>query len=116
MNSKHFQFKEFGCRCCGESKVARELLVLLELVRLKFGKAVIITSGYRCKNHNDNVGSNDRSQHRLGTACDIVIKGVSPKVVYEYLNTTFPDHYGFGLYVKSGFVHIDVREGKKGRW
>lgn len=115
--SKHFQIKEFGCRHCGDvQNLSSELLAVLELVRLKFGKPVTVTSGYRCKVHNDNVGSTDASQHRKGTAADIVIKGVKPKEIYDYVNDTFPDSYGLGLYTNSGFVHIDVKQGKKRRW
>ncbi len=113
--SKHFKEHEFGCKHCGEVKnLSTELLVLLELVRLKFGKPVTVTSGYRCKVHNDNVGSTDASQHRLGTAADIVISGVAPHTIFNYLDDTFPNQYGLGLY--KGFTHIDTKQGKKRRW
>lgn len=113
--TKHFKEHEFGCRHCGEvENLSTELLAVLELVRLKFGKPVTVTSGYRCKVHNDNVGSTDASQHRLGTAADIVISGVAPHTIFNYLDDTFPNQYGLGLY-SSGFVHIDVRS-KKARW
>ena len=46
--SLHIKRHEFACNHCGENaKIASELYVLLELVRLRFGgKPLVITSGY----------------------------------------------------------------------
>jgi len=45
------------------------------------GKAIIVSSGFRCKALNDAVGSKDTSQHRLGAACDFRVPGMSPDEV-----------------------------------
>lgn len=111
--SKHFKPSEFACKHCGEQRPNNELVAALELVRLKFNAPVIITSGYRCPDHNENVGGAPKSKHVDGIAADIKVKGVEPKEVYDYLNETFPTCYGVGLY--SGWVHIDVRP-SKARW
>lgn len=114
MNSKHFKEEEFGCNCCGTTaNLNRELFPILELVRLKFGKPVIVTSGVRCSTHNKNVGGSKHSQHLAGNAADIVVRGVPAHEVYDFLNETFPNCYGVGKYVQS--THIDVRQGKA-RW
>ena len=112
--SKYFKPQEFVCKCgCGEAEVAENLLRELDKIREHFGVPVSITSGRRCKKHNAKVGGATNSQHVLGTAADIVVKGVSPDKVYKYLSTTYPDRYGIGLY--KSFTHFDVRP-QKARW
>lgn len=113
MKTAHFKDKEFACKHCGEIKLDSHLLAILELVRLRYGKPVIITSGYRCETHNKNVGGAPKSKHMLGIAADIKVKNVEPSEVYRFLNDTFPSSLGIGLY--SGWVHVDTRE-ERARW
>jgi uncharacterized protein YcbK (DUF882 family) len=122
MNTKHFKEREFRCKCT-KCKVRKSqpvpigLVAILELVRLKFGSAVTITSSQRCEEHNKTVGGSDRSQHKLCTAADIKVRGIEPQEVYSFLDSLFPDNLGLGLYYRMGkrFVHVDIREGKA-RW
>lgn len=113
MNTKHFKSSEFACRHCGETKINSELIVVLELVRMHFNSPVTINSSYRCPTHNKAVGGADKSQHLLGTAADIVVKGVTPAAVYQFVDTVFPNSYGLGRY--DNFTHVDVRN-YKARW
>ena len=84
--SKNFKAKEFACKHCGEENHDPHLIAVLELVRLKFNSPVIITSGYRCQDHNANVGGAPKSKHVDGIAADIKVKGVSPIKVFEFLD------------------------------
>jgi uncharacterized protein YcbK (DUF882 family) len=59
------------------------LAELLEQVRGLLGKAIMINSGYRCKQINDAVGSKDTSQHRIGCAADIRVVGMTPDKVVK---------------------------------
>ena len=47
---------------------------ILQPVRDKYGKSIIITSGYRCQELNKLVKGASSSQHKLGEAADIVHK------------------------------------------
>lgn len=110
--SEHFREEEFACRCgCGEKDVSPDLVLLLEAVREHFNAPIHVLSGRRCESHNRAVGGAKHSQHLLGTAADIVIRGVSPDDVFAYLD---PIHRG-GLGKYSSFTHLDVR-GSKARW
>lgn len=119
--SQNFRLSEFTCNHCNSMeghKVPDELLEILEDVRAHFGNAVVtINSGYRCKIHNDNVGSSDGSWHRYHTlgegAADIVVSGISPSEVHKYLTSKYPSKYGIGRY--SSFTHID-NDANKRRW
>jgi len=112
--SAHFARPEFACRCgCGFDTVDSQLLEALEATRQHFGAPVIITSAARCETHNRNVGGSPNSQHRLGRAADIEVKGVPPGTVALYLEATFAGRYGIGRY--KTFTHIDTR-GAPARW
>jgi len=113
--SPFFKRNEFKCKCgdCKFEAVDHELLVVLEDVRMWFDEPVTITSGIRCPDHNLAVGGAPDSQHVHGLAADIKVKDIEPEEVYRYLDTKYPTKYGIGLY--SGWVHIDVREGRS-RW
>ena len=112
--SEHFSRHEFACKCgCGFDTVDAELLTVLEDVRERFGREVRVNSGCRCKAHNDKISGGKRSQHLIGRAADIVVRGVDPAVVYRYLEKTYVDKYGLGRYMD--FVHVDTRL-KRARW
>lgn len=118
--SAHFIESEFYCKCdkCKADpgrrvKVNPLLIEELEKIRSYFGLPVIINSGVRCPEHNAEVGGKPHSQHLLGNAADIVIRGVCPRVIYSYINVVYPNKYGAGLY--KTFVHFDVRP-TKARW
>jgi len=113
--SKNFSTDEFVCHCgyCDYSIVSHELIDVLQDVRDHFDTTVSILSGIRCKEHNTEVGGAKRSQHLLGTAADITVKGVSHLLVQEYLLSLYPDKYGIGKY--KSFTHVDVRK-NRARW
>lgn len=112
--NKYFKRGEFACKCgCGFSVVDVELLEVLTDVRKHFNLPITINSACRCEEHNKAVGGADGSKHKLGIAADIVVRGVSPNTVHEYLVNKHPGRYGIGKY--NTFTHIDVRDGNA-RW
>lgn len=106
-----FKRSELKCKCgCGKDTVDYELLLVLDLIRMHFDAPVIINSGNRCFFYNSKIGGSSKSQHLLSKAADIVVKGVKPNDVYNYLNAIYPEYYGLGNY--KTFTHIDVRSTK----
>ena len=117
--SPHFRYSEFDCNHCGKygDLISAELVGVLEELRAHFGgKAVTINSGVRCDFHNQNVGGATNSRHKIenADAADIVVAGVAPSTVHEYLTQEYPGQYGIGRY--SSFTHIDTRPGGAARW
>ena len=106
--SENFSRSEFECRCgCEKDTVDVELILALELVRSKFKRPILITSGARCKEHNTLVGGVGKSQHLECKAADFIVKDTSPTEVYEKLLNLFPGKYGIGNYRR--WTHLDVR-------
>lgn len=109
--SANFNSTEFDCKgagCCNSTKISKQLITYLQLIRNHFGKPVKINSGYRCQKHNSAVGGAKASKHTLGQAADIRIDGVEPKEVAKYAESI--GIKGIGLY--DSFVHIDTRTTK----
>ena len=114
--SAHFDSTEFDCHgsgCCSKTIVNQKLIEFLEQIREHFNAPITITSAYRCITHNSNVGGATGSRHSKGDAADIVVKGVTPRVVAQYAESI--GILGIGLYETQSdgyFVHIDTRDYK----
>ena len=87
-------------------------LRIVDDLRASFGKPCTILSSYRSPGYNKTVGGASLSQHKEFTALDITFDGVSPQQVYDRLiewRKAGKFTGGLGLYLSSGFVHIDTR-------
>ena len=79
----NFTKEEFKCQCGGRycdgypDGVDSALVDMLQKIRDKYNKPVILTSGLRCKQHNYNVGGVGNSRHINGKAADFYVSGVS---------------------------------------
>ena len=75
MNTWHFTPKELGIgdEISWDAIAAMKELVgnILEPLRLKYGKAIKVNSGWRSVEHNAVVGGAPNSQHLFGEAADI---------------------------------------------
>lgn len=116
-----FAVREFRCRDGTDTIMIDDgLVVLLQCIREHFGKAVVITSGYRTAAHNAKVGGAKSSQHLLGRAADIQVQDTDPLTVAAYAESLMPGWGGVGRYPAKagrakGWVHVDTRASKS-RW
>ena len=100
----------------GEIKNLTDLCYgVLEPVRAKFDKPIIITSGYRSEELCEAIGSKKTSQHAKGQAVDFEIAGVSNLAVALWLtnNVDFDQlilEYWTGE-ANSGWIHCSFVEG-----
>lgn len=117
----NFRVREFRCKDGSDPIFVDDALVsILQQIREHFGKALIITSGYRTPAHNKASGGAAYSQHLYGRAADFKVAGVGPDTVAAYAETLLPDRGGIGVYPPKagraeGWVHIDTRASKS-RW
>lgn len=118
--SKNFTRKDFKCPCgCTRQMVDSELVEKLQAIRDKLGKAIKVTSGYRCIKHNASkaVGGSPNSKHRYGMAADWRTENRSINPVALGILAQAVGFGGIGIYWHSrgAFVHADTR-GTKATW
>lgn len=114
--SPHFSRHEFACKDgCGFDTMDYATVQILEEVREHFGVPVTINSGCRCVSHNKAVGGASGSQHVYGRAVDIVVQGVAPSEVADWLERgPMVGRGGVGRY--PSFTHVDSRTSGPARW
>ncbi|WBK39772.1 endolysin [Desulfofustis phage LS06-2018-MD01] len=104
----NFSRLEFACKCgCGFDTIDYAQLVELQTIRTLSNGKIIITSGCRCVNYNEWIDGAPKSQHLIGRATDIISEVLSPKQLFDLLNT-LKDGKG-GLILYDDFVHTDSR-------
>jgi uncharacterized protein YcbK (DUF882 family) len=84
-----------------------ELLRILKIVERRYGKPVMVTSGYRSPNRNRRAGGVRNSTHVYCKAADIQVDGVSKWDLSKFLRTV-DRRGGVGTYCRTESVHIDV--------
>ena len=102
----NFAATEFVCTHCNALKISPIVLDFLQSYRTHTGKSVVITSAYRCPEHNNSVSSTgEDGPHTTGFAIDI---STNTQSQYELLR--FGLHYTprpLGLGIAKSFTHLD---------
>jgi len=106
---KYFKLEDFACKCgCGMNKMQESFIRKLDDLREEVGFPLMVTSGYRCPEHNRKVSSTgERGPHTTGRAADLgVDRGKALKVLEVALKGTFT---GIGIQQKGAgrFIHLD---------
>ena len=119
--AKYFKDIELACKCrrcagqvnTGPNGIDPKLYDLLDRIRERTGYPIYINSGYRCPEHNAEVGGVPDSQHVQGIAADIRSEMIGVERLAQIAEEEGAD--GIGIYNDEGFVHVDMR-GYKARW
>jgi uncharacterized protein YcbK (DUF882 family) len=100
------------CRVTGrEVAIDPTLVRVLTQISAAFERPLQLISGYRAPHTLDTQPS---SQHALGRAADIRIRGVSLPALRRLAIEL--GARGVGLYPEKGFVHVDVRDKARYFW
>lgn len=120
--SKNFTLREFKSK--DKSRMSEDVLsnvkdlaCSLQVLRDFLGEPIRVNSGYRSPEHNKAIGGVPNSQHVLGKAADIKVKGVETEDLYLLIESLigYGDMLEGGLGLYDSFVHYDIR-GVKARW
>ena len=110
---KYFKMKEFECRdgCVMPVSAQENIEALVEKVldplREAYGKPIGVNSGYRCAQHNREVGGVPASQHMLGEAADISAGSMQAN---ERLVRIIKEQGAFDQMIVYGtFVHVSYK-------
>lgn len=85
---KYFKKSEFTCKCgCGLNNISLKIVKIADDVREHFNHRAIVTSGSRCRTHNQDVGGVSNSKHLIGHAIDMYVENVNWYDLLDYLKT-----------------------------
>ena len=119
--SAHFNVQEFKCQC-GKSHdilIDSGLIDKLEALYTALNcSKIIVTSGYRCSEHDKAVGGTGGGQHTKGTAADVCCYGQDRQPISSKTVCCKAQDLGFGgianITSSYQYTHLDVRTGY--RW
>ena len=119
--SPHFNVREFRCQCGSshETLIASELIEKLEALYATLNcSKIIVTSGYRCPDHDKAVGGTSSGQHTKGTAADVCCYGQDGQPISSKTVCCKAQDLGFGgianITSSYQYTHLDVRT--SGKW
>lgn len=119
--SPHFNVMEFQCQCGGnhETLISSELIEKLEALYTALNcSKIIVTSGYRCPEHDKAVGGTSSGQHTKGTAADVCCYGQDGQPISSKTICCKAQDLGFtgiaNITSSYQYTHLDVRT--SGRW
>lgn len=119
--SPHFNAREFRCQCGQphETLIASELIDKLEALYTALNcSKIIVTSGYRCPEHDKAVGGTSSGQHTKGTAADVCCYGQDGQPISSKTICCKAQDLSFtgiaNITSSYQYTHLDVRT--SGKW
>jgi zinc D-Ala-D-Ala carboxypeptidase len=118
---RYFELDEFKCRgqnCCGGSNhIAPVFVRALDELRHRYGRPLVVSSGYRCPIHNARVSSTGADgPHTTGRAGDL---GVDRAEALQVLRIALEMacFMGIGIHQKGAgrFIHLDTLPDRPGQ-
>lgn len=107
----HFSRAEFVCPCCQVEGISLKLVDMLETARIELNRAILINSGYRCRDRNLFVEGSENSSHLTGEAVDIRCDNSLDR---WNLMRILPAYF-LRIGVGETFIHVDISEDKDQR-
>lgn len=92
-----------------------QLVRVLKAVEQRYGKKVVVTSGYRSPKRNRRARGAKNSLHMYCAAADIQVAGVSKWDLAKYLRS-MPGRGGVGTYCHTKSVHVDIGPERDWNW
>ena len=103
-----FSPAEMACRGTGKLTIDERSMDMLQKLRNRLGKPMIVNSAYRSPEHNKAVGGAKGSYHMKAMAFDVRMDNLDPQQYMEIAGRV--GFNGIGQYADLGFTHIDSRE------
>lgn len=113
---RYFELQEFACKHCGSSFMEESFLLELDELRNRYGRPLVITSGYRCPAYNNQVSSTGfDGPHTTGRAVDLRVAHADAFNVLRL--ATGMRFSGIGIAQKGTrrFIHLDDLPATPGR-
>jgi zinc D-Ala-D-Ala carboxypeptidase len=114
-----FYKDEFACKHCGQNLTNEDFLAKLNRFGEKLLFPVIVSSGYRCPEHNQKVSkTGPKGPHTTGRAVDLAVRGEQAYIVLrEALISGAFTGIGVNQKGESRFIHLDdLKDNRPAVW
>lgn len=113
-----FRLSEFDCKHCGANRMDPRFISRLDELRRRHGRPMVISSGYRCAEHNQRVSTTGpNGPHTTGRAVDVrVDRGDAYRLLALAITLGFT---GIGVHQRGEgrFLHLDdLEQGRPTVW
>lgn len=113
----NFSKREFDCKHTGRNAMRADFMERLQQLRTRYGKPMVISSGYRDATHPVEARKRTPGTHAHGIACDVAVMGADAhEIVRLAMEMGFT---GIGVSQKSTgarFIHLDTSAERKAIW
>ena len=110
--TKNFTRQELSCRHCGKMEIPQAEIERLQRLRDRVGHVLIVSSAYRCPEHNNAVSKTGRSGPHTRGAIDIAIHG--PNAFHLLVAALAEGYTGVGVRqvgpLEQRIIHLDALE------
>ena len=108
--------KECNCKCgCGMNTIDYEIVKYFQMIcdectdRLDKKCVATITSGNRCKEHNEKVGGKPNSRHTYSQAIDFRVRGFTSEDLLNIAKVILPKDKYFCYKVTDLVIHVQTK-------
>lgn len=105
--TSYFTKDETKCKHCGKEDMHPVFMEKLNDLREECGFPFIITSAYRCKEHNKNIGGHPKSAHMKGRAVDIACNHAKAQEIIKLARKYGFNGIGIKQYGLGRYIHLD---------
>ena len=110
MSYKYFTEDELACQCNNcDGEMSASFMVKVDRLREACGFPFVVTSAYRCPEHNKAVGGAARSKHTQGKAIDVALSGEQAWQVIANARRAGINGIGVSQSGAGRFIHLDDR-------
>lgn len=100
-----FNASEFDCKHCGKNNMNAPFLWRLQQCRTEAQVKFVINSGFRCEEHEEEIGRKSKGEHVYGEASDILIP--NSHIRYKILKAAFNNFTRIGI--GPDFIHLGTK-------
>lgn len=108
MNFRYFKFEDFACKHCGKNETKEIFIHRLDDLRHRCGFPLVVSSGYRCPEHNMAVSSTGPDgPHTTGLAADFAVDRSKARTVLGVASNMGFNGIGVNQKGTGRFIHVD---------
>ena len=108
MAFRYFKIEDFACKHCGRNGIKEEFIHRLDDLRHRCGFPLIVSSGYRCPEHNAAVSTTGLTgPHTTGLAADFAVDRSNARTVIAVASQMMFSGLGVNQKGEGRFIHVD---------